>query len=95
MKKTPEPVKKASPVKKAPEPVKNSAKTSALVSQINVIKAQANIKFKAQDFEMAIFIYSEAVTLYKKENCPRSEELDTLIGQVFTNRALMYHNIGD
>jgi hypothetical protein len=66
-----------------------------LVDLITEIKNRANAKFKSQDFEGAIEVYSEAITLYHKEKCPRSEGLDVLIGQVYTNRALMQHNIGD
>lgn len=66
-----------------------------MIGKIQEIKDRANLKFKAQDFESAIKIYTEAISLYQKEKCPRSGELDTLIGQVYTNRALMHHNVGD
>merc|ERR1712166_379170 len=90
-----EPVKKVEEPKKA-EPAKTSqAPSSILIDLVTEIKNRANAKFKAQDMEGAIGIYSEAINLYQKEKCPRSEGLDTLIGQVYTNRALMHHNVGD
>ena len=58
-------------------------------------KEKGNNHSKTKDFDAAIIEYSKGVDLYKKAKKPRASDVDLVIGQIYTNRALMHHNIGD
>lgn len=86
------------PVKKEQEDgAEPTLTTQELVIQLTAIKNEGNAEFKAKSYIMAIAKFTEGTTLYGKntEVCKESVEIKTLVTQLFTNRALARHNLGD
>ena len=63
--------------------------------QLTQAKEKGNGLFKTKDFDGAISEFSKGIETYAKAGKPRANDIDLIIGQLYTNRALMYHNTGD
>lgn len=63
--------------------------------QLTQAKEKGNSEFKKKDFDSAISEFSKGIETYNKAGKPRANDIDLIAGQLYTNRALMYHNTGD
>ena len=60
-----------------------------------MLKTRGNDRFKEKAYIKAATEFGNAIKKYELKGMPRSMELDTLIAACYTNRALMFHFMGD
>lgn len=68
---------------------------SQVVDEMNALKTKGNEQFKAKNYIKAATAFGDAIKAYEKHNSPRSAAVDPVIAACYTNRALMFHFMGD
>lgn len=65
--------------------------------RLTEIKDEGNVDFKAKSFLMAGSKFSEGITLYQKHEklCKGNKDLMAKVTQLYTNRALAWHSLGN
>lgn len=65
--------------------------------RLTEIKDEGNVEFKAKSFLMAGSKFGEGITLYQKHEklCKDNKDLMAKVTQLYTNRALAWHSLGN
>lgn len=65
------------------------------IDELNALKTRGNDRFKEKAYIKAATEFGAAIKKYEDKGKPRSMEVDTVISACYTNRALMFHFMGD
>lgn len=70
---------------------------SELDKQLGVCKDEGNAEYKAKSYLMAGSKFTEGITLYQKHEsmCKSNKDLMAKVTQLYTNRALSWHQLGN
>ena len=65
--------------------------------RLTEVKDEGNVEFKAKSFLMAGSKFTEGIVLYQKHEklCKDNKDLMAKVAQLYTNRALAWHSLGN